>query len=97
MFLVAVYASIVAGMTNFSRNEVGIGFSAKASEAEYKAAEKAISAFFGGKLKSCTRKGFWVVADVKDLSVSDRAGFIKHVNATSKSVLPNMQVIGPSL
>jgi len=84
-------------MINFSRSEVGIGFSSKASEAEFKAAEKVISSFFGGRLKSCTRKGFWVVADVKDLSASDRAGFIKIVNTTSKSSMPNLQVVGPSL
>lgn len=83
-------------MTNFSKSEVGIGFSSKASEAEYKAAEKTIASFFGGRLKSCSRKGFWVVADVKDLSSSDRAAFIKHVNAAAKGTMANLQVVGPA-
>jgi hypothetical protein len=84
-------------MTTFNKSEVGIGFSSKASDAEYKAAEKTITAFFGGRLKSCTRKGFWVVADVKDLSSSDRAAFSKYVEKTAKSAMPNLQAIGPAL
>jgi hypothetical protein len=83
-------------MTNFSKNEVGIGFSSKASEAEFKAAEKMIKSFFGGRLKSCSRKGFWVIADVKDLSSSDRAAFAKHVNSAAKGTMSNLQVVGPS-
>ena len=84
-------------MINFSRNEIGIGFSSKASESEFKVAENIITTFFAGRVKSCTRKGFWIVGDVKDLSTSDRAAFKKHVNKSSKTSMPNLQVVGPTL
>jgi hypothetical protein len=71
-------------MRKFNSNEVGVGFSSNATESEFKAAEKALAAFFGGRVTRCFRDGYWVVAVVKDLSGTERVAFAKMVTSNSR-------------